>query len=347
MGRVYNALVKADRLTGRERPIGRPASGDVAAKDAEGFPKQVASITTRENSAADFSFDHASAASAPVFQSDSNFSLTETFAAPRAIEPRDAQPIAGSFLPRPAIDPCEIADVKSLTIEPHLVALTGSDALACERYRTLAVRIINAASRRRLKTIVITSAERGEGKSTVAINLAWAMAARSNLRVLLIDTNRPSPSINRLLGLSSRRGWLDLIDDPSGLAGAVTRIDPNGLYVMPAGTQEATASLDDILASSRFEKFLAELNARFDFVIIDAPPLIGSADAQQLAAIADGTVIVARAGVTHHNRVSAALALVPEDRRVGIVLNESGVGEAAATHKSGRSLLARLLGREK
>jgi protein-tyrosine kinase len=334
MGRVYNALVKADRLTDRERPIGRPASQDAAAKDNEIFRALVAPITTDENSAMDFSFNHGRAASAPVFQSDSNFSLTETYAAPSAIK---TQAIVFQ-------EPREVADIKSLTIEPHLVALTGDDTLAQERYSTLAVRIINAASRRKLKTILVTSAEEGEGKTTVAINLAWAMSARSNRRVLLIDASLRSPSINRMLGLCSSCGWLNVVDDSSDMADAIVRLDPNGLYVMSPGTR---ANTNDVLISSRFEKLIAELNGRFDFVVIDAPPVIGSADAQQLASTSDGTVIVARASVTRHNRVNAALALIPEDRRVGIVLNESEIGEDAAPHKASRSLVDRLLGRKK
>ena len=356
MGRVYNALIKADRLTDRERPIGRPASQDAAAKDTEIFRAPVAPITTDENSAMDFSINHGRAASAPVFQSDSSFSLTETYAAPRAAEPVVTRPTAESFaesfaappaIKTPAIvfqEPREIADIKSLTIDPHLVALTGDDTLAQERYRTLAVRIINVASRRKLKTILVTSAEEGEGKTTVAINLAWAMRARSNRRVLLIDASLRSPSINRMLGLFSSSGWLNVVDDSSDIANAIVRLDPNGLYVMSPGTR---ANTNDVLISSRFEKLIAELNERFDFVVIDAPPVIGSADAQQLASIADGTVIVARASVTHHNRVNAALALIPEDRRVGIVLNESEIGEDAAPHKASRSLVDRLLGRKK
>src|SRR5215210_3122347 len=109
MGRVYNALVKADRLTGRERPIGRPSSQDAPTKAAEIFRAQVAPIANDENSATEFSVNYGRAASAPVFQSDSNFSLTETFAAPSAIAPLAIAPPAIVFE-----EPREVASVKSL-----------------------------------------------------------------------------------------------------------------------------------------------------------------------------------------------------------------------------------------
>lgn len=395
MGRVYNALVKADRLPGRERPIGRPANdaaegrsdgagfprGDAAVKHAGDFhlreassdfsASEAASIA-REDSIIEFSFNYDSAATAPRFQSDGSFNLTETFAAPRTAEPLDAKPqtkpfaaaprhspsatVASSPQPPPTVfeEPRRIVNVRSLKIDPHLVALTAKDALAQERYRTLAVRVLNEASRRKLKTLVITSAEEGEGKSTVAANLAWAMSNRSERRVLLIDANLRSPSISRMLGLASSRGWLDAADDLTGLADVTVRIDPNRLYVMAArisataaGRQESAADMSDALTSSRFEKLLAGLQQRFDFVVIDAPAVLTSADAQQLASVADGTVIVARSGVTHHGRVTDALALVPEDRRVGIVLNESEVSEGAAPRKAGRSLIDRIFARKR
>jgi capsular exopolysaccharide synthesis family protein len=376
MGRVYNALVKADRLTGGGRPIGRPVSREAAAKDSEVFPAPVTPAAINEDSKIDFSFNRDGAASAPVYQSDSSFSLTDTFAAPRRhelfkAEPFTAEPNAEPVVTRRSVtsfeaeqvsrpsapvfeEPRLTASIKNLTIDPRLVALTGEDPLVEERYRTLAVRVINAASRRKLKAIAITSAEEGEGKSTVAINLAWSMATRSNRRVLLIDASPRSPSISRMLGLSSPRGRLNLSDDSTGLAGSIVRLDPGGLCVLAQGIestergrQKATEVINEMVISTRFEKLLAELSQRFDFLVIDAPPIIGSADAQQLASIADGSVIVARAGITHHSRVSAALALVPEDRRMGIVLNESEIREEAAYHKAGRSLIDRLFGRMK
>ena len=97
--------------------------------------------------------------------------------------------------------------------------------------------------------------------------------------------------------------------------------------------------------SSRFERLLAELAARFDLIVIDAPAICDCAEAQQIAAIADAAVIVTRAGRTHHRRVSEATDLVPQERRLGVILNECEV-EREATRRGGkRSLLGRLLGR--
>ena len=129
----------------------------------------------------------------------------------------------------------------------------------------------------------------------------------------------------------------------------MVRIDPNGLYVMKGrgAAEEAGAvdgTLDEALVSSRFEKLLAQLAARFDLVVIDAPALCDSAEAQQLAALADGCVLVARAGRTPHQRLSEATDLVPQERRLGVVLNECDVAQETA-RRGKRSFARRLFRR--
>src|SRR5205807_1476742 len=121
------------------------------------------------------------------------FALSETTGARRAAEPPLlASEASFAVSPRRRVaaspvfeEPHEIVDVKSLTIAPHAAAIAGGDALAGERYRTLAVRLSTLAARRKIKSLVVTSADAGEGKSTVAANLAWTLARPGVRRVLL------------------------------------------------------------------------------------------------------------------------------------------------------------------
>ena len=168
--------------------------------------------------------------------------------------------------------------------------------------------------------------------------------------MLLLDANPRATSIKRLLGALPARGWLGLSDRQTELADAMMRLDPNGLYLMTArGLSETTeaddGALDEALMSARFEKLLARLAERFDLIVIDAPAICDSAEAQQLAAIADGCVLVARAGRTHYRRVSEATDLVPQERRLGVVLNECEVAEASSRRGGKRSLMGRLFRR--
>jgi protein-tyrosine kinase len=239
--------------------------------------------------------------------------------------------------PKPTVvftEPDAVVTVSNLSVEPHLVAINGSDVLAAERYRTLAVRLLNMVSRQnqKTKTLLITSAREGEGKTTVATNLAWVMAKPGERRVLLIDAHIQNSSVCANLNLNPQCGWLDVVDGNSKLVDAAIRLDPNGLYIMSPrkmanGSTNTVTS--DVLTSSRVEQLFKELEQYFDFILIDAPPILDSADAQRIASIVDGTVMVTRAGRTNHTDVTAALKLIPKERRLGIVLNEARVEEEA------------------
>lgn len=243
-------------------------------------------------------------------------------------------------------EPSEVSNIRDLAIDPRFATLTSEDPLAVERYRALAVRLLNLAERRKLKTLLITSAEAGEGKTTVATVVAWLLAKHAERRVLLIDANPASPSVARTLGLDSKRGWLNLVDRSCEPKHALVRLDPNGLYVMTPGASAAPRSTDAM--SSRLEDVIAELAPRFDMVVVDSPAILESPEAQRLAAVLDGAVLVARAGHTHHRNVTAARKLVPKERRLGVVLNESEPG-AEVAHPRGRkrSLVGRLFGRKR
>ncbi|MBI3652802.1 MAG: CpsD/CapB family tyrosine-protein kinase [Acidobacteria bacterium] len=254
-------------------------------------------------------------------------------------EPRRLQ-VAPAPIPAAVfVQPKTTMAVNPATIEPHLVALNGNDALAAERYRTLAVRLLNLASRpeKKLKTLLITSARQSEGKTTVAINLAWVMAKPQERRVLLIDANVQNSALCQRLALKPSSGWLDVIEERVQFVDAAIRLDPNGLYVMAARTFNNGAATADELTSSRVEKLFTELEQHFDFILIDAPPIVDSADAQRIASIVDGTVMVSRAGHTHHTAVTEALKLVPKERRLGVVLNEAQSAEAVSGKKPKRA----------
>jgi protein-tyrosine kinase len=380
MGRVYNALAKADRLTDGQRPIGRPANtttpqppeettrrrGDAAAKIAAPPVRRDATPAPAFDFAIEEPFSSTENSSNTLLSDfDELFALSEATGARHAVEsalppaesnvitPR-AYPVTSSstesVVVSPFKEPRQIVNVTGLKVAPHVAAIKANDALAAERYRTLAVRLSTLAARRKIKSIAVTSADVGEGKSTVAVSLAWTLARAGARRVLLLEANPRTAAIHQLLGAQPLRGWLDVGDAPAQLADAMLRIDPNGLYVMAArSAAEANGAEDgalgEALMSSRFEKLLAELAERFDLIVIDAPALLDCAEAQQIAAIADATVIVTRAGRTPHRRVSEATDLVPQERRLGIILNECEVEGDAARRGNKRSLISRLLGR--
>lgn len=324
MGRVYKALVKADRWNDRDRPIGRPAeSGDTIVHDR---PKALSfnnplSANARPPDVVELAALPLSAGLLDVS------SVVESQGPPSAPATNGATRWAVSRTscssPEPPIfrEPNETLKLSDLSVDQHLAALTNADPVAAERFRELGAKLLNLAERRKLKTVLVTSAEASEGKTTVAVNLAWSLAQRPGLRVLLIDVSLAASSVSNALGIAPNRGWLDAIDGSCAMTDAIVRLDPNGLYILTPGPQAASRSADSVARS--IEQAVTELKSHFDILLVDSAPILESSDTQQLADVLDGTVIVARAGRTYHTSVSAARKQVRKERRLGIVLNDA------------------------
>jgi protein-tyrosine kinase len=297
MGRVYNALVRADRLKDGER-IGAPS------KSASLLSFNAASTARRI---------HPEVSDTTVPATEQLESVGDALSAYAASFSSPQTPVFE--------EPGEIANIGELAIDPHLAALCRDDVRGAERYHALAARVLNLLGKRKRKTILITSAEPGEGKTTIATCLAWSLAKLRERRVALVDAGLTSGSTARYLGIEAKRGWNNLADGSCELRETMIRIDPNGLYVVRLGESASGGDSDNLL--SRLDEVIAKLTARFDIVVIDSPPILESPETKRLVAVLDGTVIVARAGHTDRRKVAAARKLVPKDRRLGLVLNEA------------------------
>jgi protein-tyrosine kinase len=343
MGRVYKALAKSWKEQAGQPQASEPSRTPSLQPEVESVPNdhaqdaQVDIVYGLGMAAQESANDFYNPAIPANFNVEDELPILRDSAVSResqindwSYEPRRLQVAP---MPKPVAffaEPTAIVTVNNLNVEPHLVAINGSDVLAAERYRTLAVRLLNMASQqnKKTKTLLITSAKPGEGKTTVATNLAWVMAKAGERRVLLIDAHVQNSSVCTLLNLKPQCGWLDVADGNSKFVDAAIRLDPNGLYVMSPRKLEnglTNTSTADVLTSSRAEKLFKELEPYFDFILIDAPTILDSADAQRIASIVDGTVMVTRAGRTNHTDVNDALKLIPKERRLGIVLNEARV----------------------
>src|SRR5262245_14714267 len=117
-----------------------------------------------------------------------------------------------SFQRTVCVEPRQLIHAASLTLDRRLAAFRGHDPIAKERYQTLAVRFAALATKRRQKSILITSALPGEGKSTIAMNLAWLLARPGERRVALLEADLRAPSIARMLGVSLRKGWPAMLE---------------------------------------------------------------------------------------------------------------------------------------
>lgn len=170
------------------------------------------------------------------------------------------------------------------------------------------------------RSIVITSAVSGEGKTTAATNLAAALA-QAGRRVLLVDGDLRRPRVAQLMGLEGSVGLTTVLVGRSKLEDSVQRHAESGVYVLASGPTPPNPS--EILQAKATHQLLAKLREAYDMVIIDAPPLLPVADAAILATAADGAIIITRHGKTTHDQLTGAtqrLAAVGA-RTFGVVLN--------------------------
>jgi len=161
--------------------------------------------------------------------------------------------------------------------------------------RSLRTNIMFSAATRPLKTIVVSSANPREGKTTCVIYLGTTMA-QSGQRVLLIDTDMRKPRLHSLTGGSRTVGLSNLILGDRDYDEVIKTTDVPNLFVLPCGPLPPNPA--ELLMGHRFEKILAELNQRFDRIILDSPPLQPVTDAVLLSKQTDGVILVVQAGKT-------------------------------------------------
>jgi protein-tyrosine kinase len=210
-------------------------------------------------------------------------------------------------------------EVSPSRVEPHLVAITDPRSPHAEQYRSLRTRLLHAGERRRVQAVVITSAGVMEGKTVTALNLAWLLAQTDGVRALLIDGDLRHPCAAEYLDIDAPVGLSEVLSGEAALDETVVRLEPANLYLLPGG--RAHDSAPELLSGPKFSAVLAELRRRFDYIIIDAPPLGIFTDATVLVGRADAALVVVRAGRTRYATLDRVLEPLPRQSILGVVLN--------------------------
>jgi len=200
----------------------------------------------------------------------------------------------------------------------NLALVTWQDrpSLMAECYRSALASILAVKnSQDRPRVILVTSPERGEGKSTTVSNLGIALAD-INQRVLLIDADMRKPNLHQIFNLPNSWGLSNLLREKgsfkgSPLEGLVRKTEIEGLHVLPSGP--GTASISNLLYSSRMAELLERLRESFDTILIDTPPMLYLADARVLGQLADGAILVVRAGLTTRDTALSAKQRLEDD----------------------------------
>jgi capsular exopolysaccharide synthesis family protein len=208
----------------------------------------------------------------------------------------------------------------SLSSDDKLPALFETYSFASEQFRLLATRLQQLQKSRAFKSVVLTSSVEGEGKSLSALNLAVSLAQGEQQKVLLVDADLRKPGLSRPLNVSGRAGIREWHRTNCPVAELICRVASLKVWVLPAGQAKVDAL--EVLNSARLPDLLSSLNAVFDWVLIDSPPLLPLADAEIISRICDGTIIVVRRDKSPKSALQQALERVAPSKMVGFLLNE-------------------------
>jgi capsular exopolysaccharide synthesis family protein len=206
--------------------------------------------------------------------------------------------------------------------DPCLVALTDPACFAAEQYQGLRMTVEQLKRLRDVRLIAVTSPNAGDGKTVTAINLAGVLARGSGARVALIDADLRRPEIATRLGIrtADARGLVDAVaDERVGLDDVTHRIDGINLAIVPAGVTRLP--IHEILRSPRLERLVEEARERYDFIVLDTPPLLPVFDAAMVAKLVDGLLVVVAANHTPRKLLAEALTHLDPSKVLGIVFN--------------------------
>ena len=221
--------------------------------------------------------------------------------------------------PGPAVP---VVRFDTLKADESLVSLYQPRSLISEQFRKLRTQLLRLNLAKPVKTIMVTSALQGEGKSFVAANLAIGIAHDLHLHALLVDCDLRNPSVAPMFGYNGVQGIADYLKGQGEVSNFLVKTELEKLSLLPGGTLPENPT--EMIGSQRMAALVQELKTRYDdrFIILDATPLLATAEPDVLAKLVDGVLIVVRAGMTPRETIKQALSFLDKDKILGVVLND-------------------------
>lgn len=204
-----------------------------------------------------------------------------------------------------------------------------------ESYKTFRTNIEFLSFDKNLKTILITSSDTNEGKSTVTSNLALSLAEYDK-KVILVDSNLRAPSIHKKFMIPNSKGLSSVIIGRISLEDAIISIS-NNLDIIPSGPIPPNPS--EMLGSEKMREIVENIKEDYDYIILDAPAVLPVTDAQILSRIADGTILVVKAVKTKKDNVINAKKLLEKVKAniIGVVFNGAEEKKIAFPYEHGKA----------
>jgi protein-tyrosine kinase len=313
MSTFFKALDRAEQeraLRHPTSPAGPPATEPLAAASAAAPPATSVPIQV------------------PASGSTSSFDLA-------------SPPARVSMFKRPQVAAAPVRE-HGAEIEEHLVSLLAPTSFEAEQYRALRHMVEQLHRAADFSVIAVSSPDTADGKTTTALNLAGALAQAVDARVLVVDADLRGANVSVHLGLDEHTapGLVDAILDTRLTLDAVVQTLPHlNLSAITAG--RLASAPYEVLKSSRAAELMAEARRKYDYVIVDTPPLVAVPDSRVIGKYVDGFLIVVAAHRTPRRLLEEALSLVEPAKIVGLVFNGDDRPLSRGSYSSRRDRVVR------
>lgn len=202
----------------------------------------------------------------------------------------------------------------------HLIAQTEPKSPISEQYRAIRTSINYSSVDNKIKSMVITSTNPSEGKSTTIANLAIVFAQQGK-KVLIIDTDLRKPTVHYTFKLSNLNGIVQVLTKQIRFEDAVQETEIDHLFVLTSGSIPPNPA--ELLSSFAMQRFVENIKEDFDMIFFDAPPVLAVADAQILANLCDASSLVIASGQTEVDGALKAKEILQQSssKFLGVILN--------------------------
>lgn len=206
-----------------------------------------------------------------------------------------------------------------VTVAPELVAMWYPRSAVAEQYRVAATRLGLIAGKQKGTVVCMSSALMSEGKTSTALNMAYVLSRDLNRKTVLVDCDLKRPTVRAYTGMASTAGLTEVLLGHKTLDECLEYHEQLGVWVLSAGIEvTGTTALTHV---DRLSELIQGLRERFEYIVLDSPPLLPVAEAMLIVRMADVVVHVIRARSTPRDVVANAIKMIGQERAVAVILN--------------------------
>jgi capsular exopolysaccharide synthesis family protein len=207
----------------------------------------------------------------------------------------------------------------AISSQLNLVAKWQPHSIAAEQYRTAATKLLLSTEGHGSTVIEVTSALKGEGKTTTVVNLGYTLARNLGRKTLLIDCDFRCPALHEYVTIPARAGLIELLNGEASLENCLSAIDEVPCSIL--SIERTGEDFNELTRIQQLKAMLPRIRMNFDYVIINTPPVLPSASVGILASLADFHIMVIRAGTTPKHVVKQAFKMLGLSGGAHVILN--------------------------